>query len=108
MFSILRMLPSYLFSNLKNTTLFFILLYCMFNVSLAKVPLLIYTILYGLTEENNLGSKFLKNAFNYICGFAVLKYLLKSVLKIQLEIGGVKDFIPQIGLSLSTNGLSVV
>lgn len=108
MFSVLRMLPAYLFSNLKNTTLFFILLYCMFNVSLAKVPLLVYTILYGLTEENNLGASFLKNTFNYICGFAVLKYLLKSILKIQLEMGGVRDFIPQIGFSLGKSGLGAV
>lgn len=76
-------------------------------MSLAKVPLLIYTILYGVTEENNIGGKFWKNVFHYICGFICIKYLLKSLLVVQL-VDAKTNFIPQIGHKLNGTQLSYV
>ena len=102
----MTILPAYVYSNWKNITLVLIIAYCLFQVSLAKVPLLVYTILYGVTEENNVGGKFLKNVFHYICGFICIKYFLKSVFIVQII--GPHEFIPQIGKKLTEHQLSYI
>ena len=104
---ILSYIPSFLYCNWKVTSLLLVILYCLGHPSVAKVPLLIYVILYGLTEENNLGRKFWKTIFLYMVTIMSIKFLLKSFVQIRVK-GTISENNRQLGFYLNQTGYGLI
>jgi len=82
MMTILGSIPPLIYSQWKFVALFSVIVACLFKTSILKLPLLIYVIMFGLTEEINLGRKFWSFVYIYIAVLICMKFALRTFFKI--------------------------
>jgi hypothetical protein len=70
------------FTYWSVSVLFILILYCLINTCIIKIPLLMFVMLFGLTEEASIQSKFWKIVFIYLAAVRTIKFLLKSVFRL--------------------------